>query len=98
MNEAQFRLLTDAMPQIVWVMQADGRYSWFNQRWLDYSGLSMEESLGQGWSSHIHPDDSLRASRLWEQALGRGEPCEVECRLRRADGVYRWMLGRTLPQ
>lgn len=98
MNEAQFRLLTDAMPQIVWVMQADGRYTWFNQRWLDYSGLSMEESLGQGWARHIHPDDSLRASMLWEQALGRGEPCEVECRLRRADGVYRWMLGRTLPQ
>ena len=98
MSEAQFRLLTDAMPQIVWMMQADGSYTYFNQRWLDYSGLSMEESLGHGWARLIHPDDNLRASRLWEQALGSGEPCEIEYRLRRADGVYRWMLGRTLPQ
>ncbi|UUZ76497.1 PAS domain S-box protein [Polaromonas sp. P1(28)-13] len=97
-SEAQFRLLTDAMPQIVWMMQADGRYTYFNQRWLDYTGLSMEESLGHGWTRLIHPDDSLRASRLWEQALGSGEPCEIEYRLRRADGVYRWMLGRALPQ
>ncbi|MHB1198167.1 MAG: PAS domain-containing sensor histidine kinase [Polaromonas sp.] len=98
MSEAQFRLLTDAMPQIVWMMQADGSYTWFNQRWLDYTGLSMDESLAHGWTRLIHPDESLRACRLWQQALGGGEPCEIECRLRRADGVYRWMLGRAFPQ
>jgi PAS domain S-box-containing protein len=98
MSEAQFRFLTDAMPQIVWMMQADGSYTYFNQRWLDYTGLSMDESLVHGWTRLVHPDDSLRASRLWEQALGSGEPCEIEYRLRRADGVYRWMLGRALPQ
>jgi len=97
-SEAQFRLLTDVMPQIVWMMQADGSYTYFNQRWLDYTGLSMDESLVHGWTRLIHPDDSLRASRLWQQALGSGEACEIECRLRRADGVYRWMLGRALPQ
>jgi PAS domain S-box-containing protein len=94
MSEAQFRLLTDAMPQIVWMMQADGSYTYFNQRWLDYTGMSMDESLVHGWTRLVHPDDSLRASRLWQQALGSGEPCEIEYRLRRADGVYRWMLGR----
>jgi len=97
-SDAQFRLMTDAMPQIVWMMQADGSCSYFNQRWLDYSGLSMEESLVHGWTRLIHPDDSLRASRLWQQALGSGEPCEIEYRLRRADGGYRWMLGRAVPQ
>jgi len=99
MNEAQqSHLLTDALPQIVWTAQADGACTWFNQRWLDYSGLSMKESLGNGWSSVIHPDDSLRVSRAWAQACTSGEPCETEYRLRRADGVYRWMLGRALPQ
>lgn len=96
-NEAQFNLL-DAIPLIVWMMQADGRNIWFNQRWLGYSGLSMEESLGHSWTRLVHPDDSLRASSLWDQALGGSEPCEIECRLRRADGVYRWMLGRARPQ
>ncbi len=97
-SEAQFRLLTDAMPQIVWMMRADGSCTYFNQRWLDYSGLSMEESLGHGWARLIHPDDSLRASELWAQTSKNGEIYEIEYRLRRADGVYRWMLGRAIPQ
>jgi PAS domain S-box-containing protein len=86
------------MSQIVWVMRADGTYTWFNQRWLDYTGLSMEESLGRGLTGLVHPDDDLRGSRLLEQALASGDPCEIEYRLRRADGVYRWMLSRALPQ
>jgi PAS domain S-box-containing protein len=97
-SEAQFRLLTDAMPQIVWMMQPDGCPTFFNQRWMDYTGLALEESLGHGWSRLIHPDDSLRAARLWEQAASSGDIYEIECRLRRADGVYRWMLGRAHPQ
>jgi PAS domain S-box-containing protein len=97
-SEAHFHRLTDSMPHIVWTMHADGSHSWFNQTWLDYTGLSMEESLTRGWSVLIHPDDAERAGALWAGALGRGEPCEIEHRLRRADGVYRWMLGRALPQ
>ncbi|MEO8020779.1 PAS domain S-box protein [Polaromonas sp.] len=99
MNEASpLHLLADALPQIIWTAQADGARIWFNQRWFDYSGLSMEDSLGHGWRSVIHPDDSLRASRAWAQACASGEPCETEYRLRRTDGIYRWMLGRALPQ
>src|SRR3990167_5472926 len=86
------------MSQIVWVMRADGTYTWFNQRWLDYTGLSMAESLGRGLTGLVHPDDDLRGSRLLAQALASGDPCEIEYRLRRADGVYRWMLCRALPQ
>ncbi|GAB3470668.1 hypothetical protein GCM10011496_04270 [Polaromonas eurypsychrophila] len=97
-SEAQFRRLTDGMPHIVWTMQADGQHSWFNQTWLDYTGLSMEDSLTKGWSILLHPEDAERTSTLWAGALSRGEPCEIEHRLRRADGVYRWMLGRALPQ
>ncbi|OOG39112.1 PAS domain S-box protein [Polaromonas sp. A23] len=97
-EETQFRRLTDAMPHIVWTMQADGQHTWFNQTWLDYTGLTMDESLTKGWSLLIHPEDNERTAALWKEALGRGEPCEIEHRLRRADGTYRWMLGRALPQ
>ena len=96
-SNAQCRLLMDAMPQIVWIMQADGAHTYFNQRWVDYTGLSMEESLGQDWTALIHPEDSLRVSRLWAQACGTA-PCEREYRLRRADGAYRWMLDRSIAQ
>ncbi|HYW56548.1 MAG TPA: PAS domain S-box protein [Polaromonas sp.] len=97
-SEATFRQLTDAMPHIVWTMQADGQHTWFNKTWLDYTGLSMADSLSQGWSVVMHPDDLQRASRHWATALVADEPCEIEHRLRRADGVYRWMLGRAVPQ
>lgn len=98
MIDTQFRQLTDAMPHIVWTMQADGPHTWFNQTWLDYTGLSLEDSLASGWGGVMHPDDLQRASVHWAAALAAGGPCEMECRLRRADGVYRWMLGRAVPQ
>ncbi|MEO5658898.1 MAG: PAS domain S-box protein [Polaromonas sp.] len=95
-SQAQFRQLTDALPQIVWTMQSDGQHSYFNQRWFDYSGLSLEQSLGHGWTRLIHPDDLARVGRRRDQALESGNSYEVEFRLRRADGVYRWMLGRAI--
>ncbi|MDB5931911.1 MAG: sensor signal transduction histidine kinase [Polaromonas sp.] len=97
-RDAQFLLLMDAMPQIVWIMQPDGRHSYFNQRWFEYSGVSLADSLGHGWRRLVHPDDSLRVAMLCEQALVHGEPYEIEFRLRRADGAYRWMLGRASAQ
>jgi PAS domain S-box-containing protein len=98
MSEAQFRRLTDAMPHMVWTMQADGQHSWFNQSWLDYTGMSLQDSLVHGWRRAIHPDDRERAATLWAQALLSGQPCEIEHRLRRADGSHRWMLCRAVPQ
>ena len=98
MSDLAMYQLMNAMPQLVWTTQADGRQTWFNQQWLNYSGLSMDESLASGWSDLIHPDDSRQASQLWEQALASGEPYEIEYRLRRADGVYRWMRCSTLRQ
>lgn len=97
-DDASFRLLADALPQLVWLAQADGRPAWFNQRWIDYSGRSLESSLADGWSGLMHPDDRALAEPQWAQALQSGQPCEFECRLRRADGAYRWMLCNALPQ
>ena len=97
-NDASFRFLADALPHLVWLAQANGQSAWFNQRWLAYSGCSLDESVAQGWIGRVHPDDRAQAGRLWTQALQSGQPCEFECRLRRADGAYRWMLCRVLAQ
>lgn len=96
-SEVQFQLLTDAMPQIVCMMRADGWLTYFNQKWLAYTGLDMDQSLGHGWKQLIHPDDAARVAHCWEQASISRELCETEYRLRRADGAYRWMLGRVHP-
>ena len=90
--------MTDAMPHIVWMMRADGSYSYFNQKWLTYTGLSPLDSLQHGWPQALHPDDRARSAQLSAQAGANLQTCEAECRLRSADGSYRWMLGRTVPQ
>jgi PAS domain S-box-containing protein len=97
-GDAAFHLLADALPQIVWTMRPDGRPSYFNQRWLDYSGASLQDSLAHGWDRFIHPEDRPQVVAQWTRAHDASEACEVECRLRRADGLYRWMLVRAVPQ
>ena len=92
-GETQFRLLLNVMPQIVLLMQPDGQLIYVNQRWLDYSGWTLQDSLGHGWMELVHPDDRLQVSRLWGQDRSSGKVQEIEFRLRRADGVYRWMQG-----
>lgn len=96
-SEAEFRTLVESIPQIVWVTLPDGRHTDFNQYWLDYTGLTLEESLGHGWNPPFHPDDRGRAAERWLEATTTGEPYEIEYRLRRWDGVYHWMLGRAVP-
>jgi PAS domain S-box-containing protein len=96
-SEAEFRQLVEAMPQIIWITRPDGWHTHFNRRWMDFTGRTLEESLGHGWNPAFHPEDRPRAAALWEQATTTGEPYEIEYRLRRADGTYHWMLGRALP-
>ncbi|RZJ27172.1 MAG: PAS domain S-box protein [Haliea sp.] len=96
-NDAHVRMLTDAMPQIVCMLRGDGWLTYFNQVWLAYTGLPMEDSLGQGWTQLIHPDDRPDVLRCWEEAARSGDSYEIEYRLRRSDGVYRWMLARAHP-
>ncbi|WP_438014032.1 PAS domain S-box protein [Sorangium sp. So ce315] len=95
-SEAQFRLLAETMPQLVWTNRPDGHHEYFNQRWYDYTGLAPEDTGGEGWSQIIHPEEHERAIETWRQSLRTGEPYENQCRLRRADGVYRWFIGRAV--
>jgi diguanylate cyclase (GGDEF)-like protein/PAS domain S-box-containing protein len=96
-SEKEFRQLAEAMPQIVWITRADGWNIYFNQQWVDYTGLSLEESYGHGWNKPFHPDDQQRAWEAWQKAVLEDESYEIECRLRRADGEYLWWLIRGVP-
>lgn len=96
-SETEFRLLAEAMPQIVWITRPDGWNTYFNHQWVDYTGLTLEESYGHGWNKPFHPDDQKRAWDAWQNATKYGDTYSLECRLRRADGVYKWWLVRGVP-
>ncbi|MDP1636111.1 MAG: PAS domain-containing protein, partial [Gallionellaceae bacterium] len=96
-SEVEFHTLAESMPQIVWITQADGANMYFNHQWMDYTGLSLEESLGQGWNKPFHPDDQKTAMDAWQRATATVGEYSIESRLRRADGVYRWWLMRGVP-
>jgi PAS domain S-box-containing protein len=96
-SEKDFRSLAESMPQIVWVCQPDGNNIYFNQQWVDYTGLSLEESYGAGWNKPFHPDDQQRAWDAWQDAVTNNAVYSLECRLRRYDGEYFWWLIRGVP-
>ena len=96
-SENEFRLLAESMPQIVWITRTDGWNIYFNQQWVDYTGLTLEDSYGHGWNKPFHPDDQQRAWDAWQYAIKNNGIYALECRLRRFDGVYRWWLIRGVP-
>ncbi len=96
-SEYEFRMLAEAMPQIVWVCSPDGKYIYFNQQWVEYTGLTLEESYGDGWNRPFHPEDQQMAWEAWQNVIKNGATYDLECRLRRADGVYKWWLIRGVP-
>ena len=96
-SEAEFRTMAEAMPQLVWIKGPDGSNIYFNQHWMDYTGLTVAESRGHGWNKPFHPEDLLRAQDAWQKATATIGTYSIESRLRRADGVYRWWLVRGVP-
>ncbi|NTV12319.1 MAG: PAS domain-containing protein [Desulfobulbaceae bacterium] len=96
-SEKELRTLAEAMPQIVWITRPDGWFIYFNQQWVDYTGLTLEESYGHGWNKPFHPDDQQRAWEAWQNAVNNFTEYSLECRLRRADGIYKWWLIRGVP-
>jgi PAS domain S-box-containing protein len=97
MNERELRLAIQMIPAFVLSALPDGSVDFVSQRFIDYTGLSEDEWLGAGWLNATHPDDRDAAAERWRSAVLTGEPVEVETRLRRADGSYRWFLGRSVP-
>jgi PAS domain S-box-containing protein len=95
-REDRVRLIIDALPTMVWILQPDGGVDFVNQRWMDYTGLSLEEVIAQP-TRPVHSEDLPRVMEKWLADLGAGVASEDEMRLRRADGEYRWFLVRTAP-
>ena len=96
-NDEQFELICDTMPQMLWTTKPDGSHDWFSRRWYEYTGLTVEQSIGMGWQNPFHPEDMIETEKRWTHALATGEPYSTEYRCQRYDGEWRWMLGRALP-
>lgn len=96
-SEGRWRTLIEAIPQLVWTARADGHCDYLSQRWMDYTGTTLGQNLGSGWAGVVHPDEVSRVRQTWAEAVATGTPYQVECRLRSAQGDYRWQLVRAVP-
>jgi PAS domain S-box-containing protein len=95
--ENDLSLVVDSLPGLVWTALPDGHVDFLNQRWCEYTGLSVAEARGEGWQNAIHPDDLPELLNRWRSILTSNALGEMEARLRRFDGEYRWFLFRTRP-
>jgi PAS domain S-box-containing protein len=93
----ELRLAVDTIPGLVWSARPDGNLDFLNQRWCEYTGLSLEQACGAGWEAAIHPDDLPPLRAYWRSLLAARKPGETESRLRAQDGSYRWFLFRAIP-
>jgi PAS domain S-box-containing protein len=89
-SERDLSLIIETIPGLVWCAAPDGELNYLNQRLLDYTGTSPDAWAQLGWKNLLHPDDAEPAAHAWSRAVATGRPLEVECRLRRSDGAYRW--------
>jgi PAS domain S-box-containing protein len=96
-SRRHFQSMLDSIPQIAWTSSPEGDVEYYNQRWYDYTGLSVRESTEQGWGHVIHPDDLGPIAEIFAKLSESKEPGEFEVREKGADGVYRWHLVRMLP-
>ncbi len=97
-SEERFRRLADTIPALVWMSDTTGGCTYFNRRWLEFTGRPMEQELGVGWYDNVHPDDVPRVRAIDAGALAEHGSFSLEYRLARHDGVYRWVLDEGLPR
>lgn len=96
-SEERFRKMADAAPVMIWLSGPDKLATFFNKPWLDFRGRAMEQELGRGYRDGVHPDDLEPCSAIYDAAFRSRRPFQKECRLRRADGEYRWILDNGMP-
>ena len=97
-SEERFRLIANAAPVMIWMSGADSLCTYFNQCWLDFTGRPFEKEIGNGWAEGVHRDDLERCLDAYKRAFDRRAPYQVEYRLRRHDGEYRWILVSGVPR
>jgi PAS domain S-box-containing protein len=97
-SEERFRTMADAAPVMIWISAPDKRCIFFNKVWLDFTGRTMEQELGNGWAEGVHPDDLDRCLAIYSSSFEARRSFQMEYRLRRADGEYRWLLDNGVPR
>jgi PAS domain S-box-containing protein len=97
-SEGRFRLVANAAPVLIWSANSEKERNWFNKSWLDFTGKQLEEELGLGWLNGIHPEDKDRYLRTFDDAFSSRSDFEIEYRLKRADGEFRWLLDKGIPR
>ena len=93
----QFRLLADQSPVLIWVADTSRSVTWTNRNWLEFVGREMDRELGDGWMENVHPDDLDHLVRTYQESFAACRPFEIEFRLKRHDGNYRWILNHGVP-
>lgn len=97
-SEARFRSMADHVPVMIWMTEPDGRCSYLNQRWYDFTGQTPDGGLGYGWAEMVHPEDRAAASDTAARCIAAGQPFQIEYRLRAADGSYSWVIDAAGPR
>jgi PAS domain S-box-containing protein len=97
-SEERFRRMAHTAPVLIWMSGPDKLCTFFNQSWLDFTGRSLEQEMGNGWADGVHPDDMKSCVEQYHAAFDLRQPFEIEYRLRRHDGVYRWTLDKGVPR
>ena len=96
-SERELREVIETIPSMAWSAAPDGSADFFNERWLAYAGLTADQAQGWGWTVAVHPDDLKILVDYWQTIMASGQSGEIEARVRRFDGVYRWFLFRATP-
>ncbi|MCX6046757.1 MAG: PAS domain S-box protein [Chloroflexi bacterium] len=96
-NEGPFHALIDTIPSMIWVADPAGKRTFFNKKWLDFTGRSLAQELGDGWVEGIHLNDSVHYNDIYRQAFARQQAFEIDFRLRKKTGEYCWMMDRGAP-
>jgi len=97
-SEVRFRTMADSAPVMIWLADVNGGAEWFSRSWIEFTGRPLEDQIGEGWASVIHPDDLERALSTWRAHAAAHEPFRVELRVRRHDGAHRWVLSSGTPR
>lgn len=97
-SEARFRIMADNAPVMIWMSDTDQLGDYFNKVWLEFTGRTLAQERGTGWMENLHPDDLPECLDIYQKAFDAGREYQLECRLRRYDGEYRWVLGTGVPR